>query len=174
MRTLVLGGARSGKSGVAESLIGDRACTYVATARAHAGDTDFSARIAQHRARRPAHWATEEKQDLVEVLSSPPKGHHLLVDDMGTWLAAQLDGCGGWEQPRDFIEPEVTRLCQLVAAFPPHNDLVIVSPEVGMGIIPEHRSGRLFRDELGRLNAELATVCDRVLLVVAGLTLPLK
>lgn len=191
MRTLVLGGARSGKSAWAESLLGGRggdAATptvhYVATARPWPGadgfDADFAARIAVHRSRRPAHWRTVDDGDAADTLRdlaaaspAPP----VLVDDVGTWLTHQLDDAGLWDAPRDSVAGRCDRLVGAVSAWPcgrGAGQLVVVTPEVGMSVIPEHRSGRLFRDELGALNARLAEVCDRVVLVVAGLPLTLK
>lgn len=215
VRTLVLGGARSGKSAWAESLFdgdvsggatsGRVPVDYVATARPWPGadgfDSDFSARIAGHRERRPAHWRTVDDVDAVEALRRP-SAPFVLVDDVGTWLTNVFDREHLWDSPRGSAAPWTDELVAAVrdwggpgtgagelhsptAAGPaadggeagvvkqePH--LVIVTPEVGMGVIPEHRSGRLFRDEIGALNGRLADVCDRVVLVVAGLPLTLK
>ncbi|WP_448852337.1 bifunctional adenosylcobinamide kinase/adenosylcobinamide-phosphate guanylyltransferase [Corynebacterium sp. 335C] len=189
MRVLVLGGARSGKSAWAESLLGGGAgggapVHYVATARPWPGadgfDADFEARIAVHRSRRPACWRTVDDADAADALAelgarspAPPT----LVDDAGTWLTHQLDDGGLWDAPRGSVAARCDALAAAVAAWPSggsHGDLVVVTPEVGLSVIPEHRSGRLFRDELGTLNARLAEVCDRVVLVVAGLPLTLK
>lgn len=174
MRTLVLGGARSGKSGHAEELVASHVgVRYVATARRTPGDHDWDRRIAEHRLRRPAHWETLEDVELVELLDRvPPGGVATLVDDLGTWLTGILDDHVAWDSPRGVIAPARDALVRAVAGY--EGDLVLVSPEVGMGVIPEHRSGRLFRDEIGRLNADLASVCDAVVLVVAGLAVPLR
>lgn len=188
MRTLVLGGARSGKSSWAEELLtsahrGD-ALTYIATARPWPGDTDFEERISRHRHRREAAeahegitWHTIDTIDASEALESPfllPGSGHVLLDDVGTWLTHIIDELGAWEAPRGTIAPSTDRLVNAVTGWPEEKDLVIVTPEVGMSVIPEHYSGRLFRDELGQLNHDLATVCDRVVLVVAGCAVELK
>lgn len=175
MRTLILGGARSGKSAFAERMVGDADCLYVATARPWPGDTDFSERIAQHVARRPQHWRTEEQRDVMDVLSNPPQVT-VLIDDLGTWLTNLFDRYDYWNQPRHNQQAHVkiTALIDAIADVPTSTDLIIVSPEVGMGIIPEHRSGRLFRDQIGSLNAAVAEVCDQVILVIAGQSLILK
>lgn len=146
---------------------------YVATARVDPADTDWSARITEHRDRRPAHWTTVESATgpgLAAVLRAG--GPPTLVDDLGTWLTATLDDADAWDLPRGTVTPRCDDLVAAVAGYP--GTLVLVSPEVGLGVIPETRSGRLFRDEIGSLNGRLAQVCDTVLLAVAGLTVRLK
>nr|WP_174553648.1 bifunctional adenosylcobinamide kinase/adenosylcobinamide-phosphate guanylyltransferase [Nocardia arizonensis] len=171
-RTLILGGARSGKSAYAEALVTEYApVRYVATALPHAEDRDFAARVATHRERRPADWHTVENSDLADILAEPATGA-TLVDDLGTWLTARIDARAAWDAPPGTIAADTDRLVTAVADFPAR--LVIVSPEVGMGVIPATRSGRLFRDEIGALNQRLAAVCDEAYLVVAGLPLRLK
>ncbi|MDV7086458.1 bifunctional adenosylcobinamide kinase/adenosylcobinamide-phosphate guanylyltransferase [Rhodococcus sp. IEGM 248] len=178
-RTLVLGGARSGKSAHAEeltrALAGAGRVRYVATSHRDPDDHDWEHRIAQHRDRRPGSWLTVEtahRLDLAEQLRSPTEAAATLVDDLGTWLTVELDGAAAWESPRGTI---TSRTDELVASVRDYRGaLVLVTPEVGLGVIPETRSGRLFRDEIGELNARLAQVCDRVVLVVAGLTMTLK
>ena len=174
MRTLVLGGARSGKSTHAEGLVpaDATAVTYVATARPWPGDDDFSERIRDNVIRRPGHWNTIDDVDAVEVLADPPPGW-IIVDDLGTWLTHTIDTAQAWDGPRGTVGPRCRELVSAVAQFPGSSDLILVSPEVGMGVIPEHRSARLFRDEIGKLNGELAQVCDETVLVVAGLPLRL-
>jgi len=172
VRTLVLGGARSGKSVHAEQLLPAGPVRYVATASQHPGDADWAARIAVHRARRPGDWQTVENTDLVALLGLPDDGAPVLVDDLGTWLTAELDDTQAWEQARGTIAPRCAALVDAVAASTAR--LVLVSPEVGLGVVPATPAGRLFRDELGALNAALAAVCDEVLLVVAGIPLKLK
>ncbi|MEU1982577.1 bifunctional adenosylcobinamide kinase/adenosylcobinamide-phosphate guanylyltransferase [Nocardia sp. NPDC019395] len=171
LRTLVLGGARSGKSAFAESLAGNGPVRYLATAVPDPADTDFAARIAAHRARRPADWTVVDGADPATVLHDDHPGA-TLVDDMGTWLTARLDARGAWEEPRGTITPDVDALISAVAQYP--GRLVLVTPEVGLGVIPATRSGRLFRDEIGTLNQRLAQVCDKVYFVVAGLPMLLK
>ncbi|MBP2473812.1 adenosylcobinamide kinase/adenosylcobinamide-phosphate guanylyltransferase [Crossiella equi] len=176
-RTLVLGGARSGKSAHAEGLLTDAPATYVATGRRDPADADWEARIAEHVRRRPSSWRTVEcGAELPELVSAaaqqdPP----LLVDDLATWLTGLLDDAGAWEGGRAALPPVRAagqRLRAAVAACPAR--LVLVSAEVGLGVVPATRSGRLFRDELGALNARLAQVCDEVVLLVAGIPLKLR
>ncbi|WP_043649788.1 bifunctional adenosylcobinamide kinase/adenosylcobinamide-phosphate guanylyltransferase [Nocardia thailandica] len=171
-RTLVLGGARSGKSAFAEDLAcaGGLPVRYLATAEFDPADTDFADRIAAHRARRPADWTTVENGDPVEVLAEETPA--TLLDDLGTWLTARLDARAAWEAPRGTVGPDTDALVAAVAAY--RGRLVIVSPEAGLGVIPATRSGRLFRDEIGTLNQRLARVCDAAYLVVAGLPMRLK
>ncbi|MEV6325241.1 bifunctional adenosylcobinamide kinase/adenosylcobinamide-phosphate guanylyltransferase [Nocardia sp. NPDC051787] len=174
-RILVLGGARSGKSAFAENLADEAggAVRYLATAVPDPDDHDFAERIAQHRSRRPANWSTVESADPAKVLAeSTNRPSVLLIDDIGTWLTARIDAREAWEAPRGTISPDTDALVAAVAAYP--GDLVIVTPEVGMGVIPATRSGRLFRDEIGILNQRLAQTCDEAYFVVAGLPLRLK
>jgi adenosylcobinamide kinase/adenosylcobinamide-phosphate guanylyltransferase len=169
-RTLVLGGTRSGKSRYAEDLLpGDEPVRYVATARRRADDAEWDARIDAHRARRPKGWTTVEEPDVAALVRSG--GGPLLVDDLATWLTGVLDDAGAWEQPVD-VSPRLDELVAAVRTAP--GRVVLVSAEVGLGVVPTTRSGRLFRDELGALNAALARVCDEVVLLVAGLSLRLK
>ncbi|KGN31923.1 bifunctional cobalamin biosynthesis cobinamide kinase/cobinamide phosphate guanylyltransferase [Knoellia sinensis KCTC 19936] len=175
MRTLVTGGVRSGKSVVAEKLVSERGThvTYVATGPAE-NDSDWAERIAAHRDRRPATWTTVETRDLagaLDALTGPA-----LVDCLGTWLTGMLDELEVWEQPRDVWQSTLhERTAEVVATWLrcPH-DVVAVTNEVGWGVVPEHRSGRIFADELGRLNQDVARASDSVLLVVAGHVLPLR
>lgn len=172
---LVTGGVRSGKSTHAEGLLAGReAVAYVAPGpRPSADDADWAARVAAHRARRPASWTTHETSDVAAVLTSAPGA--VLVDCVGTWLTALIDGAGLWEAPADevhdlvlgAVEPVVAAL----AAAP--GPVVLVTNEVGLGVVPAHRSGRLFRDLLGTVNQRLGAACDAVHLVVAGRVLVL-
>lgn len=170
----MLGGARSGKSAHAEGLLDgtDPAdVDYVATARSDPADTDFAARVAEHRRRRPVRWRTVEGVDLAALLATPAGGRTRLVDDLGTWLTHQLDDAAAWDSPRGTVGPRCAALVDAVATSRDH--LVLVSPEVGLGVVPATRAGRLFRDELGSLNARLAQECDEVVLLVAGIPLRL-
>ncbi|MFI9505482.1 bifunctional adenosylcobinamide kinase/adenosylcobinamide-phosphate guanylyltransferase [Nocardia sp. NPDC052566] len=171
-RTLVLGGARSGKSAFAEKLAIESGgpVRYLATAVLDPADTDFAERIAGHRARRPADWTVVESADPAKVLTEPAP--ITLIDDIGTWLTARIDDRDAWDLPRGTITPDADALVAAVTAY--RHPLVIVTPEVGMGIIPATRSGRLFRDEIGALNQRLAQACDTAYLLVAGLPLRLK
>jgi adenosylcobinamide kinase / adenosylcobinamide-phosphate guanylyltransferase len=142
---------------------------YLATARHDPDDAEWTARIDAHRARRPAGWTTVEEPDLAAVVRAG--GGPLLVDDLATWLTGVLDDAGAWERSAD-VSPQVEALVDAVRAAP--GRVVLVSAEVGLGVVPATRAGRLFRDELGALNAALARVCDEVVLLVAGLPLRLK
>ncbi|SFE97736.1 adenosylcobinamide kinase /adenosylcobinamide-phosphate guanylyltransferase [Actinacidiphila alni] len=173
-RTLVLGGARSGKSAEAERrLVGFPGVVYVATGGAREGDAEWARRVAAHRERRPSSWRTEETCDLVPLLgedSGPP----LLIDCLGLWLTDALDRAGAWESGAS-LDPVRARTSALVDAWRrTRRTVVAVSNEVGSGVVPSTGSGRLFRDELGRLNASLAAASESVLLLVAGLPLPLR
>lgn len=169
----MLGGARSGKSAYAESLVDDGGpVRYIATARRDPADADFEARIAGHRERRPASWTVAESAgaDIADILRSETPA--TLLDDAGTWLTAEIDSAAAWDAPRGTITPRTDALVRAVTDY--RARLIVVSPEVGLGVIPETRSGRLFRDELGVLNQRLAAVCDEVFFVVAGLPVRLK
>jgi adenosylcobinamide kinase/adenosylcobinamide-phosphate guanylyltransferase len=170
---MVLGGTRSGKSRYAEDLLpADAPVRYLATARRRDDDAEWSARLAAHRARRPPAWTTIEEPDVPALVRAG--GEPLLVDDVATWLTGVLDDAGAWEsaEPRPAVDEQVTALVDAVRACT--GPVVLVSAEVGLGVVPATRAGRLFRDELGALNAALAQVCDEVLLLVAGLPLRLK
>jgi adenosylcobinamide kinase/adenosylcobinamide-phosphate guanylyltransferase len=159
--TLVLGGARSGKSAVAERLAARPGgpVTYLATAAADPGDDDLARRIAAHRARRPPSWTTNEVgADLPAVLRATPGT--VLVDALGTWVAAAAD-----------FAVAGSALC--TALVERDGDAVVVSDEVGLGVHPATEVGRRFRDVLGELNQAVAAVADEVLLVVAGRVLAL-
>lgn len=170
MTTLVLGGARSGKSAHAEGLLPAEEATYVATARVDPADADWQARIAAHVARRPPGWRTVEPSDLPEFLATAHGP--VLVDDVATWLTGVMDDHHAWDGDLDGVRRDCDRLVAAVAACPA--ELVLVSAEVGLGVVPSTRSGRLFRDQLGTLNAGLAEKCAEVLLLVAGLPLRLR
>lgn len=175
MRILVTGGVRSGKSTHAEALVGTGPATYVAAGPSPdvEADPDWAARIAAHRARRPSTWSTVETQDLPPVLREAQ--HPVLVDCLGTWLTAVVDAADAWEQDSDAVHALVLdRADALVTALSSCAvDVVLVTNEVGLGVVPEHRSGRLFRDLLGLLNQRVAAACDEVHLVVAGRVLRL-
>jgi adenosylcobinamide kinase/adenosylcobinamide-phosphate guanylyltransferase len=166
-RVLVLGGSRSGKSGFAESLLSGREdVTYLATSTSGPDDAEWAARVAAHRARRPAGWTTVETTAPSELL----RGGAVLVDSVSTWVAALMDETGVWAAEAGADERLTSRCDALVNAWamsPAH--VVAVSDEVGLGVVPETRSGRLFRDVLGEVNQRLAGTADEVWFVVAGL-----
>lgn len=165
--TLVLGGARSGKSRYAERLAEAEPgpCVYLATA--HAGDAEMAERIAHHRARRGARWRTEEEPlalpARLQVVAQP--GSVVVVDCLTLWLSNVL-----------LNELDVENHCeQLVAALPRlAGPVILVSNEVGLGIVPDNALARRFRDAAGRLNQAVAAAAQSVIFVAAGLPLVLK
>ena len=180
--TLVLGGARSGKSDLAERLVlgyaGDGAAHYVATAVVDPADTDFAARVAGHRARRGERFRTVEAGDDLAACVRALPAEPALVDTLGTWLASPAvtpcwagglhrtdgDGTAGLDGPLDDL------VAALTARTAP---TVVVSDETGLGVHPEHDAGRHWRDALGIVNQRVAAVAGDVWLVVAGRVLPL-
>ena len=173
MRQLVLGGTRSGKSVHAESLAAATGTdvVYVATARRDAGDEEMSARIAAHRDRRPAGWVTVETDEVARVLSEYPTST-VLVDDLGGWLTRRMDATLAWADGGAAVDDDLDAVVAAVAERTA--PVVLVSPEVGLGVVPETLSGRVFADVIGSLNRRLAEVCDSAVLVVAGRALPLS
>jgi adenosylcobinamide kinase/adenosylcobinamide-phosphate guanylyltransferase len=155
---LVLGGARSGKSEVAERLVGD-AVLYLATGLSRDDDPSWAARIAAHQLRRPTGWATMETTDIVPVLRTA--SGTVLVDSLGTWVAAAPS-----------FDVDVVDLCDALVTR--DGDTVLVSDEVGLGVHPPTEVGVAFRDALGDVNRAVAACADEVLLVVAGRVLPLQ
>lgn len=177
MKVLVTGGVRSGKSRHAESLLPTSGVTYLAPGPStdEDPDPDWAARIAAHRARRPTGWTTLETGDLAGTLARTDG--HLIVDCLGTWLTAVLDARQLWDLPADLVTAIIGGLVQEVADALGVRDqgegTVLVTNEVGLGVVPAHRSGRLFRDLLGMLNQQVAAACDEVHLVIAGRVLVL-
>jgi adenosylcobinamide kinase/adenosylcobinamide-phosphate guanylyltransferase len=164
MKTLILGGVRSGKSRLAEHLASDSGLpvTYIATATA--GDDEMRARIAAHRIRRPAAWSVvEEPMELaasLRTLAAP--AHCLIVDCLTLWLTNLLtaDDSGALERER-------TALLESLPCLP--GQCILVSNETNMGVIPMGDLSRRYCDEAGRLHQDLARLCERVILTVAGL-----
>jgi adenosylcobinamide kinase / adenosylcobinamide-phosphate guanylyltransferase len=164
----VLGGLRSGKSRWAESAVAayvgtDGTVRYVATGSSDQRDVSWSARVAAHRMRRPPHWVTVETIDLATQLRDD-SGIPTLIDDLGGWLTAVME--------EDSTGDGIDELLSAITTF--GSILVIVSPEVGLSVVPATESGRRFADELGALNQRLAQICDRVVLIVAGQPLVVK
>lgn len=173
--TFVLGGARSGKSVHAEQLANDSALpvTYIATARV-VDDAEFSARIAHHRERRPAHWALHEAGvDLGGTVSQiDAHGHCILLDCLTLWLANLLCPPDGNGLPVDQYHAHLAALeAALIGA---KGKIIVVSNEIGLGVVPLGAATRLYVDELGRLNQRIAALSTRVTMMVAGLPLALK
>jgi adenosylcobinamide kinase/adenosylcobinamide-phosphate guanylyltransferase len=174
VRTLVLGGIRSGKSRWAEetittALAPEQPVRYLAAGPLDQDDPDWLQRVAKHRSRRLGHWTTVETADLSTELRQSADVP-TLVDDLGTWLTATMDRQHGWDDGS--VAAPVAEMLDAVHAF--QSTLVLVSPEVGLTVVPATASGRRFADELGSLNQRVAAVCDRVVLVVAGQALSIK
>jgi adenosylcobinamide kinase/adenosylcobinamide-phosphate guanylyltransferase len=171
MKELILGGARSGKSALAmqRALASHKDVTFIATATA--GDAEMAARIKHHKADRPKHWALiEEPIALADVLSQHAAPNRcLLVDCLTLWLCNLL-GDGNFDEVKFTMQRDA--LLKVLPQLPGH--IIFVSNEVGFGITPMGQINRRFVDEAGRLHQQLAALCDRVTLTVAGLPLSLK
>jgi len=169
MRSLILGGARSGKSALAERLAGASGCEVAYIATAQANDAEMAARIAHHRASRPAHWhSVEEPLALAATLRRHARADRcLLVDCLTLWLSNLL----GQDDEARFVQ-ERDALLEILPTL--QGQLLLVSNEVGMGIVPMGALSRRFVDEAGRLHQALAERCERVVFVAAGLPLVLK
>lgn len=168
-RVLILGGVRSGKSRYAERLLADyNHVVYIAGGLPPTDDDpEWAARVAAHRARRPAHWRTVETADLPGTLRSTTTP--MLVDCLGTWLSRVLDEVGAWQQEEGWQQRVDERLQDFVDAWRTTTvPIVAVSNEVGSGVVPATVSGRIFRDVLGALNTAVAAESHSVRLVVAG------
>ncbi len=170
----MLGGIRSGKSRWAEDAIAGalpagQPVRYLAPGPAPRADADWARRVQKHRGRRPAHWSTVETDDVTTYLRQS-SDIPTLVDDLGGWLTCTLDRNNAWDDGS--VAGPVDDMLAAVGDFAA--PLVLVSPEVGLTVVPATASGRRFADELGSLNQRLAAVCDQVVLVVAGQALPIK
>lgn len=166
-RLFVLGGARSGKSRYALEAarrLGAERVSFLATARS--GDPELDARIAAHRRQRPAAWRTVEVElDLAAAVAAGPADHCLLIDSLSLWVASLLEA----------DETLADRWAAAQASLAAHrSNVVLVSDEVGLGVVPASPLGRRFRDELGWLNQQVAVVADEVVLLVAGLPVWLR
>jgi len=181
-RTLILGGARSGKSSEAElRLAAEPDVTYVAAGpwpdgAAASGedgpDDEWARRVAAHQAARPSWWPTLETTDVAGVLRRAQGA--VLIDGIGTWLTAAMTEAGAWDGGDEAAGRVAGRVGELVAAWRQTSALVVaVSDEVGSGVVPATAAGRLFRDQLGWLNQRLAAESEQAVLVVAGRVLSL-
>lgn len=175
MRVLITGGARSGKSRHAVGLLPvGEPVTFLAPGLPidELDDPDWAKRIAHHRAHRPSAWRTVESADVAAVLSSTPGP--VLVDCLSTWVTATVDRLGLWDAPADearaAVDEQTDALCAAIAA---RGRVVLVTNEVGSGVVPMYRSGGLFRDLLGAVNQSVAAACDEVHLLVCGRVLTL-
>ena len=168
MLTLILGGARSGKSRLAlqRAEAGAQPVCFIATAQAH--DAEMTDRIARHQAERPAHWVTVEAPlDLAGAIRTAPAGV-VVVDCLTLWLTNWL--CQ--PEPHDFAAARAALLAALQARHA--DETILVSNETGLGIIPLGEITRRFVDEAGWLNQDLARIAGEVIFVAAGLPLSLK
>lgn len=171
--TLILGGARSGKSAYAEKLAADSdlPVTYVATAQVY--DSEFQSRIQHHQQRRPAEWKLiEEPHYLAKTLTDLAGTNQcLIVDCLTLWLAQWI--CADCKPPEDSSwSHERESLLQILPTLP--GTIILVSNEVGMGIVPLGEINRQFQDEQGRLNQAIAQLATQVEFMAAGLPLKLK
>jgi adenosylcobinamide kinase / adenosylcobinamide-phosphate guanylyltransferase len=171
-RVLVLGGARSGKSAAAESMLADAPrVDYIATGPpAGAGDAEWDQRVREHRSRRPAGWRTLETCELAEIMADGESAQPVLIDCLATWLARVMDDCGLWSGDAGADGRLAARTELLVDSWENTSRHVIaVSNEVGSGVVPATASGRKFRDELGWLNSRIASASEEVWLCTAGI-----
>ncbi|MFT4108241.1 bifunctional adenosylcobinamide kinase/adenosylcobinamide-phosphate guanylyltransferase [Propionicimonas sp.] len=173
---LVTGGVRSGKSRYAESLMDAQAPVSYLTPGYPADparDAEWAARVAAHRLRRPGAWRTVETLALASELAAA--GGPVLIDCLGTWLTRLLDSWQAWDADEADWLPKLSAqtgaLAEAVRAHP--HDVVVVTNEVGWGLVSEYRAGRVFADNLGRINQAIGAACDQVVLLVAGRPLTL-
>ena len=169
MRELILGGVRSGKSRLAEQHANDSGLDVVYVATAQARDAEMQQRIAQHQARRPARWqVVEAGHDLAQVLQQQAgTGRCVLVDCLTLWLTQLLCDLGEAELRR-----EVDAVLAVLPTLP--GQIILVSNETNMGVVPLGELSRRYCDEAGRLHQQVGALCDRVTLTVAGLPLIVK
>lgn len=169
-RVLILGGARSGKSTLAERLLADEPeVDYVATSAIDRTDAEWAVRLEMHRSRRPGHWNTMESTDLAGLLAAD--GPPLLIDCLTVWLTRQMDGHDSWNddawpEARQSLHADVAELLAALGAT--GRRVVLVSNEVGQGVVPVSASVRRFRDEMGWANQQVAAACDAVVWAAAG------
>lgn len=173
MRELILGGARSGKSGYAERLAETAGLTVTYIATAQIWDEEMAARVRHHQERRPCHWCLiEEPFFLADALKARAASSHcVIVDCLTLWMAQWI--CPDCKPPQERTwEQERTALLETLPTLP--GKIILVSNEVGMGIVPLGEINRRFQDEQGRLNQAVAAACERVHFIAAGLPLTLK
>jgi adenosylcobinamide kinase / adenosylcobinamide-phosphate guanylyltransferase len=169
MRELILGGVRSGKSRLAERHAADSGLEVVYVATAQARDAEMQQRIAHHRAHRPTHWQViEAGYNLAQVLQQQASAERcVLVDCLTLWLTQLLCDLSEAELRR-----EVEALLSVLPTLP--GQIILVSNETNMGVVPMGELSRRFCDEAGRLHQQLGAVCERVILTVAGMPLIVK
>lgn len=181
MLTLILGGARSGKSDLAQRMAQASGRDVVIIATMEARDDEVRAKIAAHQASRPGHWRTIEEPIAIErEIDRAPAGSFVLLDCVTMWVAnlllVRLDPEGDDVIDAAPVVDEIVRAAEtFVAAAAVHDgDVVVVSNEVGLGLVPPYAAGRAFRDALGAVNRVIAARADRVYFVVAGLAVEMK
>ncbi|MBK8970991.1 MAG: bifunctional adenosylcobinamide kinase/adenosylcobinamide-phosphate guanylyltransferase [Hahellaceae bacterium] len=168
MAHLILGGARSGKSGYAERIAASESLPVTVVVTAESFDEGMQARIERHRQDRPSSWVTREAPlYLAECVLALPPGQCVIVDCLTVWLNNHL-----YHFPDEPLMPKITKICEAVKACPA--TLILVSNEVGMGVVPLGEITRQFVDHAGWMNQALALVCEQVTLISAGLPLALK
>lgn len=176
---LIIGGVRSGKSTYAEALARlHPAVAYVATGESRPGDAEWAARVAEHQARRPPEWTTVETADVQALLDAAAPGDALLIDCIGMWLTRQLDEAGAWSADesaaaaaRTDVLARIEALAESLRASRAH--VLMVTNEVGQGVVPATSSGRIFRDLMGIANSRLSQASTEVTFMVAGRPLAL-
>ena len=180
---LFLGGARSGKSRAAEAMARTWPghVTYVATSQPPEApcaeqDAEWAARVRLHRLRRPSAWRTEETIAVASLLGTATSGQLLLIDCLSLWLSRVIDQAGAWQSttaaPWKTVDDRIDELLSALATTAA--TALLVSNEVGSGVVPATPSGRLYRDLLGTLNTRVAARCEEVILSVAGIAVPVK
>jgi adenosylcobinamide kinase / adenosylcobinamide-phosphate guanylyltransferase len=184
MRSLLIGAARSGKSSLAAAWAQARGASVTCIVTALAADPEMAARIEAHRAARPTHWRVrEETRDLAQALrEESASGTLVLIDCLTLWTAnclwpappAPASAAAAAELPPDLARWEQAKRGFLAALAECTAELILVSNEVGAGVVPATPSGRHFADQHGRLNQQVAALCEQVFLVSAGLSLRLK
>lgn len=169
MRHLILGGVKSGKSRHAEQLAHTSGLAVVYVATAQVRDEEMRARVARHRARRPAQWQViEARHDLAAVLQREARADRcILVDCLTLWFTQLL--C---EADETVLRNERQSLLEVLPGLP--GKIILVSNETNMGIVPLGELSRRYCDEMGRLHQQLGAICERVTLLVAGLPLSVK
>ena len=174
--TFILGGARSGKSDYAQALVDQEGAKVLFVATAAALDEEMQTRIAAHRSHRPVHWTTlEAPRHVGETLRTAPLSEWILLDCMTLWVSNLLVGLPEPIIETDYyaaVEKELNGLLDVISKSP--SRWVIVSNEVGLGLVPVYPMGRFFRDALGRVNQRLAQVADTVYFMVSGLPMLVK
>lgn len=178
--TLILGGARSGKSTYALKRVQDRDASvlFVATAEAH--DDDMSQRINAHRLERPLHWETMEEpvelgsrlKHLTSLSNQDNKPDFIIIDCLTLWASNVLFLDDNMDKASTALDSRASSLIEIMSATTAH--WIVVSNEVGLGLIPHDRLSRVYRDLLGRLNQRFAQVADEVIMMVAGIPVTVK